>query len=1057
MNAKIKRKVISFVLCIALVFGIFPLDAFAAERAVSVNNGSSTFDAEKEDNVGELWKGVKSENGSEDSIVFDYNYFVSPGAATEIYNSVADEGYQIGTDKNNAGEISVEIYISFYGKSEYGDYSSHDIRRSASFGYSEYDLKGEARDNYLCWSFVDYNTEFITLSGGGGDLSISINGTLKDIAEYMKENGSHVEIIDSVSVGVVVSGRAYYRRAYGTVDYKSKYVDSIWMTAYDAHSREVFVEDIHALSMKNIIEVEDAPAQSFEGFYEPVKREYTWTYEFKRIGDYDESLERAWGDIPAETDGVFTETAPDGTVYGVACGYLEKGENNTLKLPDLLNDENREFIESLVGVKPCGVGGEVYINLICTVIITYADGETLVFDQRAAHEMTSIAAPCIHSCKVCGLCTVQEESLSCNYLASCDCEEPSLQEIYVEHIANQNLIVAGTEMPVTVKVDRIDIEKSGESEYLEHILQEIDSSAAVEIFDINVFDEYGYPYILNEWGDMGESLTMTIEVSEDVAKAVANGELVLYHISGNGHAEEVSVTADVANSTITFTWDEFSPFILVEDDSFKFFGREALSKLSNSKALIYAYDRLVSGVEISEETIDVANGEDSLSTEEFGIVMDAYIRDYAHHFWLGNSYSYTTSGGSVISVSPQYTMSGSALESAREAFDHKAEEILAGINDSMSDYEKELYIHDTLAGMIEYTEGTNAHNAYGALVEGKAVCEGYAESFQYLLHRAGIRSFIITGSSINPSTGNPEGHVWNLVRIGGKYYHTDLTWNDQGEELYHSYFNQTDTIIKEDHSINATAYSLPECSSAEAQYFTGKQEYLSSYTVDSVVKILQDNCYNAHVYVPDSPQSFITWYANNIVEIATKIGVNGGFSYGYSLLGREVVVYINFTCTHPSLTFVPELAPTCTEEGHIGYYKCHCGKWFYDADAKNEITDKTSVILAVTDHSYGEWETVTEATETTPGEERRDCENCDHYETRETEFISIIFGDVNGDGKINVIDANLTRKAAAKVITLDEDQKLAADVSGDGKVNVIDANLIRKYAAKIINVFPVAE
>ena len=73
------------------------------------------------------------------------------------------------------------------------------------------------------------------------------------------------------------------------------------------------------------------------------------------------------------------------------------------------------------------------------------------------------------------------------------------------------------------------------------------------------------------------------------------------------------------------------------------------------------------------------------------------------------------------------------------------------------------------------------------------------------------------------------------------------------------------------------------------------------------------------------------------------------------------------------------------------------------------------------------------------------------------EILEVLYGDVNGDGKINVIDANMVRKAAAKMISLDENQKLAADVSGDGKVNVIDANLIRKYAAKIINVFPVAE
>ncbi len=1059
MKAKISIRFISSLLCMAMVFGIFTLNVFASETAISFDNGSSTFEAGREnygsENVGNLWKGINAENGSEDSILFDYDYVVNAAASTGIYNSVAEEGFEIGTDKSNAGEITVEIYVSIYGKNEYGEYVSHDIRRSASFGYSEYDLKGNPRDNYLCWSFGDYNTEFITISGGGEDLSISISGTLKDIAAHMKENGSDVEIGDSISVGVVVNGRAYYNRAYGTVDYKSEYVDSVWMTVHDAHSREVIIEDFPAMSMKNAIEVVDVPAEEYEGFYEPVKKEYTWIYEFRRMGEYDESLGRAWGDLWPETDGVLTETVPDGTLYGIACGTFNKGESNVLKISELLNSENREFIESLVGIRPSGDGGQVYIDLICSVKMTFADGEIITIDRRVAHEMTHIVAPCIHSCEVCGFCTEKEETLACNYTAFCVCEEPSVPEISVERIAQKDLVVAGTDMPVSVTVDRIDVENSAGSEFLEHILKEIDEEKAAEIFEINVFDEYGNPYILNQWGDMGESLTMTVAVSSKTAKAVANGDMVLYHISGNGHAEEVPAEADVENSTVTFTWDEFSPFVLAEDDSFRFFGREALAKLSNSKALLHAYDQLVKGVESAEATISVSNGTDPLSPEEFVTVMDTYIRDYAHHFWLGNGYSYSTSGDAVVSVSPAYTMSGKTLENAREAFDQKAEEILSGIEDSMSDYEKELYIHDTLAGMIEYTEGTNAHNAYGALVEGKAVCEGYAESFQYLLHRAGIRSFIITGSSINPSTGNPEGHAWNLVRINGNYYHTDLTWNDQGDELFHAYFNQTDAIIEEDHAINATAYALPECTSAEAQYFTGKPEYLSEYTVDSVTKILKNNCYNANVYVPDSPESFITWYGNNIVAIATKAGVIGGFSYGYSSLGREVAVYLDFTCTHPSLTFVPALAPTCTEEGHSEYYKCYCGKWFSDSGAENEITDKNSVIIAAAGHDFGDWETITEATSTTPGEERRECKNCDHYESREIPVKEYSVGDINLDGEVNVKDVYTARLIAAKLIAPTNQQKDLGDVDGDGKITAIDANIIRKYIAHLIGSIPI--
>ena len=63
-------------------------------------------------------------------------------------------------------------------------------------------------------------------------------------------------------------------------------------------------------------------------------------------------------------------------------------------------------------------------------------------------------------------------------------------------------------------------------------------------------------------------------------------------------------------------------------------------------------------------------------------------------------------------------------------------------------------------------------------------------------------------------------------------------------------------------------------------------------------------------------------------------------------------------------------------------------------------------------------------------------------------------GDIDGNGAVNAIDANLVRRHAAKLITLNETQLLAADVDNNGSVNAVDANLIRRYAAKLIFEFP---
>ncbi|MBR2041829.1 MAG: Ig-like domain-containing protein [Oscillospiraceae bacterium] len=70
-------------------------------------------------------------------------------------------------------------------------------------------------------------------------------------------------------------------------------------------------------------------------------------------------------------------------------------------------------------------------------------------------------------------------------------------------------------------------------------------------------------------------------------------------------------------------------------------------------------------------------------------------------------------------------------------------------------------------------------------------------------------------------------------------------------------------------------------------------------------------------------------------------------------------------------------------------------------------------------------------------------------------FISKIrLGDVDGNGKINILDANLIRRYSARTAELDEKQQKAADVDGSGKINILDASLIRRYSAKLIDSFP---
>lgn len=70
---------------------------------------------------------------------------------------------------------------------------------------------------------------------------------------------------------------------------------------------------------------------------------------------------------------------------------------------------------------------------------------------------------------------------------------------------------------------------------------------------------------------------------------------------------------------------------------------------------------------------------------------------------------------------------------------------------------------------------------------------------------------------------------------------------------------------------------------------------------------------------------------------------------------------------------------------------------------------------------------------------------------------SLLYGDVDTDGKVTVMDATLIQQALAKITTLSEEQQKLALVSGNDSLSIMDATLIQQYIAKVIDKFPCEE
>jgi hypothetical protein len=145
----------------------------------------------------------------------------------------------------------------------------------------------------------------------------------------------------------------------------------------------------------------------------------------------------------------------------------------------------------------------------------------------------------------------------------------------------------------------------------------------------------------------------------------------------------------------------------------------------------------------------------------------------------------------------------------RSVFDACIDIIDTVIDDDMSDYEKELAIHDWIVDWTDYDKEAinnspeakpdpDNDNPYGVIFQKKAICVGYTSTFQLFMDLLGIECISVKGVSQN--TGGE--HAWNMVRLNGEWYCVDVTWDDpsggnQSASSKHQYFNVTSQFMQD--------------------------------------------------------------------------------------------------------------------------------------------------------------------------------------------------------------------------------------------------------------------
>ncbi len=303
--------------------------------------------------------------------------------------------------------------------------------------------------------------------------------------------------------------------------------------------------------------------------------------------------------------------------------------------------------------------------------------------------------------------------------------------------------------------------------------------------------------------------------------------------------------------------------------------------LSESDRLLYRFlaDLLISGKESG-----IYRGDIDRST--VGDVIQAVFNDVPESYRLPFSGAFEYFGvDGGMEFRPSYEMSDITEPILR---DH-VNRLVNNVKESCTtDYEKELMVHDWFADNVKYTFETYASEwteftVYGALVERKAVCMGISKAVSMILNRVGVDC----GTYADMGTK----HMWNIVRIDGKYYHLDVTWDmrDTSSLGYRSYdyFNVRDVDRMGEHAVG----KLVPCTSTDANWYrvNGLVVRDSEDIIDIVKKALKDRRRHVVFKVIGMSQDALSMYVDSFLQ---KLGGWKTYRLGYvERTGRcEVVI-----------------------------------------------------------------------------------------------------------------------------------------------------------------------
>ena len=487
--------------------------------------------------------------------------------------------------------------------------------------------------------------------------------------------------------------------------------------------------------------------------------------------------------------------------------------------------------------------------------------------------------------------------------------------------------------------------------------------------------------------------------------------------------------------------------------------------------------RILNGIHNMEVEIDLS--EYNVLTTKVQEYISFVYQQYPEYYYLrGIAGGKQDGNGNIKSIKLSYSRTKEQMLEERAFMEAETDKVINKIGKDWTETEKALYVHDWLDVNFMYdydlfeAPGTENHDIVGFLRDKRGVCQSYAYTFIYVMHRLGMNSYYVASMT--------DEHGWNVVQIDGNWYHVDATYDDpvlkdmaHPDTTYHyDYVGEVrhDKFLLSDSEIVADgghddffipiAYdgvTFKKMEGIVCNEYTGNDSWRTATT--AVHKVgdywyYLDNSKDAGGFMRTKDfktteklmdigyyveqWGFSGWVNGNSVQGGYFAGM---FEYnGHLFFNTETEIYV-----YDSHHNVFKTLPIDTPDGKVYYGLNMDGKKItYLAsgeDLKHGVVEGSYTLGVEIVHLSTDWEIIKEPTETEDGLKVKYCFFCADVVEEQTipSLSSVILGDADGDGICNTADLACLKLFLANI---NKDIGMGVDMNKDGSFDTTDlANL----------------